>query len=31
MNVANIHIYNMCGDGWTIKVINYILSGLKQI
>lgn len=26
MNVADSHIYNMCGDGWTIEVIKYILS-----
>ena len=24
MNVANSHIYNMCGDGWTIEVIKHI-------
>ncbi len=29
MNVANTHIYNMCGDGWTINVIRHILSSLK--
>lgn len=28
MNVANSHIYNMCGDGWTIEVIKHILRGL---
>lgn len=28
MNVANSHIYNMCGDGWTIEVIKHILKGL---
>lgn len=26
MNVADSHIYNMCGDGWTIEVIKYILA-----
>lgn len=26
MNVADSHIYNMCGDGWTIDVISYIFS-----
>jgi len=29
MDVANSHIYNMCGDGWTIEVIKHILSGLQ--
>lgn len=29
MNVADSHIYNMCGDGWTIEVIKYIFQGLK--
>ena len=29
MDVANSHIYNMCGDGWTIDVIKYILSFSK--
>ena len=28
MNVANSHIYNMCGDGWTIFVIKHIFSGM---
>ncbi len=28
MNVADSHIYNMCGDGWTIEVIKHILKGL---
>lgn len=31
MNVANTHIYNMCGDGWTIEVIKFILSNIKNI
>lgn len=31
MNVADSHIYNMCGDGWTIAVISFIFSGLKDI
>lgn len=30
MNVANSHIYNMCGDGWTIEVIKHILKGLNN-
>lgn len=30
MNVAKSHIYNMCGDGWTIPVIMHILDGLKE-
>ena len=30
MNVANSHIYNMCGDGWTIEVIKHILSRLPH-
>lgn len=29
MDVANSHIYNMCGDGWTVNVIAYILSFIK--
>ena len=29
MNVAKPHIYNMCGDGWTIEVIKHILKNLK--
>lgn len=28
MNVADSHIYNMCGDGWTIEVIKHIFSYL---
>ena len=28
MNVADSHIYNMCGDGWTIDVIAHIFSFL---
>lgn len=28
MNVAKSHIYNMCGDGWTIEVIKHIFKGL---
>ena len=28
MNVADSHIYNMCGDGWTVEVIKHILQGL---
>lgn len=28
MDVANSHIYNMCGDGWTIEVIKHIFKGL---
>lgn len=31
MDVADSHIYNMCGDGWTIKVISWIFEGLKDI
>lgn len=30
MNVAKSHIYNMCGDGWTIEVIKHIFKGLKN-
>ena len=30
MNVAKSHIYNMCGDGFTVEVIKHILSGLKD-
>lgn len=28
MNVANSHIYNMCGDGWNIKTICYLLENV---
>lgn len=28
MDVTNSHIYNMCGDGWTIEVIKHIFRGL---
>ena len=28
MNIADTHIYNMCGDGWTIEVIKHIFKGL---
>lgn len=28
MDVADGHIYNMCGDGWTISVITHIFSSL---
>lgn len=30
MNVAKSHIYNMCGDGWTIDVIKHIFQGLCE-
>lgn len=30
MNVADSHIYNMCGDGWTINVIKHIFKNLKE-
>lgn len=30
MNFADSHIYNMCGDGWCIEVIKFILSGLLK-
>lgn len=30
MNVAKSHIYNMCGDGWTIEVIKHIFKGIKR-
>ncbi len=29
-NVANSHIYNMCGDGWNIETIKHIFQGLKH-
>lgn len=28
MDVADSHIYNMCGDGWTVNVIAWIFKGL---
>lgn len=30
MNVANTHIYNMCGDGWTIEVVKWFFNFLKN-
>lgn len=30
MNVAKSHIYNMCGDGWTIEVIKHIFKGINK-
>lgn len=30
MNFADSHIYNMCGDGWCIEVIKFILNGLLK-
>lgn len=30
MDVADSHIYNMCGDGWTIEVIKHIFKSLKK-
>lgn len=30
MDVAVTHIYNMCGDGWTIAVICHILRGMHS-
>ena len=29
MNVSDSAIYNLCGDGWTIKVIKFIFKNLK--
>lgn len=29
MDVADSHIYNMCGDGWTIDVIKHIFKGIR--
>lgn len=31
MNVADGHIYNMCGDGWTIAVIVWIFKGMIKV
>ena len=30
MPVARGQVYNLCGDGWTVKVIEHILQGLKE-
>jgi len=30
MNVAKSHIYNMCGDGWTIEVVKHIFNSIKK-
>lgn len=30
MNVSDSAIYNLCGDGWTIEVIKFILKNLKN-
>ena len=29
MDVADGHIYNMCGDGWTVDVISHIFGFMK--
>ena len=29
MDVAKSHIYNMCGDGWTIAVIKWFFNFIK--
>lgn len=29
INVAKSHIYNMCGDGWTIEVIKWFFKYIK--
>lgn len=29
-NVANSHIYNMCGDGWNIETIKFLLKNLER-
>lgn len=29
MELSDIHIYNLCGDGWNIATITHILKGLK--
>lgn len=31
MNVSNGQIYNMIGDGWTVKVVRHIFKGLKDL
>lgn len=31
MDVAKSHIYNMCGDGWTIEVVKHIFKGIREI
>lgn len=31
MNVANSHIYNLCGDGWTIEVVKHIFKGIEAL
>jgi len=30
MNVAKSHVYNMCGDGWTIEVVKHIFKGISK-
>lgn len=30
MKLADGHIYNMCGDGWTIEVIKFLLKNIKD-
>lgn len=30
MNVANSHIYNMCGDGWNIETIKFIFKNINS-
>lgn len=31
MNFADTHIYSMCGDGWNIETIKFILRGLFEM
>ena len=30
MNVADSHVYNMCGDGWNIKTIEWLMEGIEN-
>lgn len=31
MDVANSHIYNMCGDGWNINTIKYLFQNIPDV
>ena len=30
MNVSDTHIYNMCGDGWNIETIKFLLRNINK-
>lgn len=30
MDIADSHIYNMCGDGWNVETIKFLLKNINQ-